>query len=312
MLAAYFDQNSAVKSPPENSSPTAKACQGHPLPWGNSPQNKSKNYSPQEWMESHLKRHIWKAGHWQSAGSWACKSLKFRNTAYGSLVGCSSFQTSQCSKLSEEQWQSYCLISSDWGTDTQKHCYSFNSSFFTKFNNLESTAIAKWRHIARFHTFHGLFELPTRGINTKAATCKPLSLMLPLAFGHSIFGFRPRRCEKQRLLHPQCPKVSLKKKHKKLRDSWQRLPLGSAPQWEATEMRKAAFIWNIFDLLFITSPLVALVASVLHQSTDPRGHFPGPPDLQEGSRAISTSRCIDPMGRPRALPPPIKNKRCQL
>lgn len=48
-------------------------------------------------------------------------------------------------KLSEEQRQFYCFISNDWGADTQKHCYSFNSSFFTKFNNLASTAIAKWR-----------------------------------------------------------------------------------------------------------------------------------------------------------------------
>lgn len=63
--------------------------------------------------------------------------------------------------------------------------------------------------------------------------------------GHSIFGFRPRRCAKQRLLHPQWPKVSLKKnlrKKKTLKYSWQRLRLRSALQWEAMEMRKAAFI----------------------------------------------------------------------
>jgi len=73
--------------------------------------------------------------------------------------------------------------------------------------------------------------------------------------GHSIFGFRPRRCAKQRLLHPQWPKVSLKKnlRKKTLKYSWQRLRLRSALQWEAMEMRKAAFsidfqhIWKIFS-----------------------------------------------------------------
>lgn len=93
--------------------------------------------------------------------------------AWSDDVGWSSFQTTH-------ETQRGAIISSDWGADTQKHCVSFNSSFFTKFNNLASTAIAKWRDIARLHAFHGLFELPTRGINTKAATSKPLSLMLPL------------------------------------------------------------------------------------------------------------------------------------